>query len=152
MSRPKGAVFNFKTKNLVYVLFRESKKNDGTRVIEKKAERMYRYDPRDFPTWEIYGIFEDLAPEREYKSRDWTLKQEAWAKEGIPEGKCVANQFRKIGEKVLYRTATRWEQCVCRRRYLEGLKAIKEKAAELIALGIDRKAALQAARKCSCAH
>ena len=113
----------------------------------------------------IIGIFPNMSPNRRQR---YYMTHARWEKrvkktkrpclQGVPEGKCLyyvysynidkiagtidPKKFR-IGDMVIYHD---------RVNYAKELKAINEKAKELMGMGVERKAAIKAARKCACKH
>ena len=113
----------------------------------------------------IVGIFPNMSPNRRdryymthSKWEKHTKKPKRPCLQGVPEGKCLYYVYNydvdkiagtvdpkkfRIGEMIQYHD---------REKYADILKAINTKAKELMEMGVERKAAIKAARKCSCSH
>ena len=116
----------------------------------------------------IIGIFPNLSPERRDKNHRYYMKHSKWEKhtkkakrpclQGVPEGKCLYYVYNydvdkiagtvdpkkfRMGDMVRYHD---------REEYANTLKAINAKAKELMEMGVERAAAIKAARKCACKH
>lgn len=93
--------------------------------------------------YRLFGIFPNLAPNRLRHRPQRYHGEESYI--GIPEGASIAFNGKEL---VVWYGGDNTSPH--RREFQSRMKSFAKKARELMALGIERKAALAAARKCEC--
>lgn len=109
---------------------------------KRKETRLYNgYWPDYLRNYRVVGVFEQVTN----RDRSYEIPTDNPSEyNGIPEGTVWCSSRKKYVKSTCEYPIPR------RRDYQNKLQHILKKAKELIALGIERKAALQAARKCEC--